>query len=343
MREDYDLAFLLRYENVAWYEDGVVRILDRRVYPLKTQFVFCSTYQEVARCIADMVTQSYGPYQAAAMGMVLAAHQARGQNAEGILDVLTQAAYTLSHARPTTSRKMELITGACMECAKTALQNGENVVDALLNHAVDSLNQKYARIEKIGTCLANKLPHGATILTQCYAETDVGMLLRACKKQNNPVKVICAETRPYLQGARLTASIAQDMGFDTTVISDNMPGYVMKKKHVDVFTSAADIITMDGHVINKIGTFQMALCAWYHGIPYYVTGNPDRAHPDLENVTIEERDPELVLHAWDQKVTMPGVKGYYPAFDITPPHLCSGVVTDKGIFAAGNLPAYYEN
>ena len=99
--------------------------------------------------------------------------------------------------------------------------------------------------------------------------------------------MICPETRPYFQGARLTASVACDMGFDVTVITDNMPGWVMKEKDVDLFTSAADVITMDGHIINKVGTFQIALAAWYWGVPYFVTGTPNPAHPDLESGEIE--------------------------------------------------------
>ena len=131
------------------------------------------------------------------------------------------------------------------------------------------------------------------------------------------------------------------MDFDVTVISDNMPGSTMRAKKVDLFTSAADVITMDGHIINKVGTFQIALCASYWGIPYYVTGAPNPSHPDLASVSIEERDPELVLEALGTRTTLPGVKGYYPAFDVTPPKLCDGVVTDKGIFAPTDLKRYF--
>jgi methylthioribose-1-phosphate isomerase len=132
------------------------------------------------------------------------------------------------------------------------------------------------------------------------------------------------------------------MGFDVTVITDNMPGYVMKQKEVDLFTSAADVITMDGHIVNKVGTFQIALAAHYWGIPYYVTGAPNPAHPDITSIQIEERDPALVMDAMGTKVTLDGVKGYYPAFDITPPKLCDGVVTEKGIYAPYNLKSYFD-
>lgn len=342
MRADHDLAFILKYENVAWFEDGKVRILDRRIYPIRTEFVTCSTYREVAQAITDMVTQSYGPYQAAAMGMALAAYELRDKTGTQILNGLEEAAQVLAHARPTTALKMEQITHGCMKAARAAVEKGECVHEMIMAHAVQTLDEKYTRIEKIGEYFAAQVPVNGTVMTQCYAETDIGMILRALKKNNNPARIICPETRPYFQGARLTASVACDMGFDVTVITDNMPGYVLKEKKVDVFTSAADVITIDGHVVNKVGTFQIALCAQYYGIPYYVTGIPDIRHPDMDNVRIEERDPELVLHALDVKTTMPGVKGFYPAFDVTPPELIRGVVTEKGILLPTELKTYFE-
>ena len=344
-RKDENLAFLLRYENVAWYENGTVRILDRRIYPVRIEFVTCHTYGEVAQAIADMVTQSGGPYTAAAMGMALAAWEARGKSAVDTLTFLEQAAYTLAHARPTTAAKMERVTARALEQAETALAkgiHGEALAELLRQNAIDRLNASYAEHDRMAEYLADLTPRNATVMTQCFAESIIGCYLRECRRRNNEVKLICPETRPYFQGARLTASVAQDMGFDVTVITDNMPGYTMREKKVDLFTSASDVITMDGHIINKVGTFQIALCASYWGIPYYVTGAPDPKRPTLDSVTIEERDPELVLDAMGTKTTLPGVKGFYPAFDITPPKLCDGVVTDKGVFAPCNLNHYFD-
>ena len=130
------------------------------------------------------------------------------------------------------------------------------------------------------------------------------------------------------------------MGFDVTVITDNMPAFVMQTEHVDVFTSAADAICMDGHVVNKVGTFQIAIAAKHLGIPYYVTGAPDLVHPTVDTVRIERRDPKFVLEAMGVKTARDGVKGYYPAFDITPPELIAGVVTDRGVFDPHDLHRY---
>ncbi|MFV0350780.1 MAG: S-methyl-5-thioribose-1-phosphate isomerase [Oscillospiraceae bacterium] len=341
-RADKDLAFLLRYENIAWYEEGKVRILDRRIYPIRTEFVTCTRHEQVAQAIADMVTQSGGPYTAAAMGMALAAYECRDKGQAEQLDYLEKAAYTLSHARPTTVAKMVTTVNSTLEAAKQAMQQGKNVVESVFNRALEDLNDKYARIEKTGEFLAEKFPKNGTVMTQCFAETIIGMMLRACRKNGNEIKVICPETRPYYQGARLTASCVYDMGFDVTVITDNMPGYVLKHKNVDVFTSAADVISMDGYVVNKVGTFQIALAAHHWGIPYYVTGTPNKAHPTIDTVEIEERDPSLVTDSLGTKTVLDGVKGFYPAFDITPPKLCDGVVTSKGIYPAFNLASYYK-
>lgn len=344
-RADEGLAFLLRYENIAWYEDGAVKILDRRIYPIRVESVVCRRHEEVAQAIADMVTQSGGPYTAAAMGMALAAYEARKLPEEAYIPYMEKAAYTLSHARPTTMERMKGVTRRAMGVLNRELAAGTSRTDMpekLRQDAIARLNENYSRYDKIAVHLADQIPDGGTVMTQCFAETVIGTLLRECRRRGNEVKMICPETRPYYQGARLTASVASDMGFDTTVITDNMPAYTMKMKKVDVFTSAADVITMDGHVVNKVGTFQIALAARYWGIPYFATGTPNPAHPGIDSVEIELRDPMLVTESMGQKHTLPGVKGYYPAFDVTPPKLVDGIVTDKGILSPYNLKSYFE-
>lgn len=344
-RADEGLAFLLRYENIAWYEDGVVRILDRRIYPIRVEFVVCHRHEEVAQAIFDMVTQSGGPYTAASMGMALAAYEARELPDGQYMAFMKKAAYTLSHARPTTVERMKKVVERALAVLEKELEKGTcraEIPERLREDAIARVNENYTRYDKIAVHLADRIPNGGTVMTQCFAETIIGTLLRECRRRGNAVKMICPETRPYYQGARLTASVACDMGFDTTVISDNMPAYTMKMKQVDVFTSAADVITMDGHVVNKVGTFQIALAAEYWGIPYFATGTPNAAHPDMKSVEIELRDPNLVTESMGHKHTLPGVKGYYPAFDVTPPKLVDGIVTDKGILSPYNLRAYFE-
>jgi len=338
-RADHGLAFLLQFENVAWYQDGAVRILDRRVYPMETRFVVCRTHREVAQAIADMVTQSAGPYYAAAHGMTLAAYECRG--IRDPIAFLTQAAYTLSHARPTTASRMEAITNAALLEAKRALDSGRDIVEALQTYAVGMMETRYRNIDKCARQLADLLPRDAAVMTQCFAETVVGLLLRDANEQGKTVRMFCPETRPFLQGARLTASVAAQQGCEVTVITDNMPGMILSTKKIDLFTSAADAICMDGTIINKVGTFQIALCAKHFGVPYYVTGSPDRRKPDASAVQIEYRDGDAVLEHLGTRATHPGVKGLYPAFDITPPELVTGIVTDRGTFTPATLSTYY--
>ena len=342
IRADENLAFMLQYENVAWYEDGKVRILDRRIYPAKVEFVTCLKHEEVAQAIADMVTQSAGPYLAAGMGMALAAYECRNKTGEEAEQYLEKAADTLSHARPTTAARMEAITEKCRQVGIEALKKGERMDEAIFLHTLDEINQKYFRLEKTAQYLVELFPDKGTVLTQCFGETIVGMMLKVIRKRGKDMKVMCAETRPYFQGARLTASVAYDQGFDVTVITDNMPAYAMKNGLIDVFTSAADAISCDGYVVNKVGTMQIALVCKYFGIPYFATGAPDLAHPTIDSVQIEMRDPEQVLEAMGIRTAKMGVKGLYPTFDITPPHLVSGIVTNKGVFSPYDIQRYFE-
>ena len=345
-RQDYDLAFMLKFENVAWYENGKVRILDRRVYPREVRYVTCNTNKEVAIAIRDMVTQSEGPYLAAAMGMALATYEARNMSSKEYISFIEQAVVNLTTARPTTSAQMKEIVLGSRDVILKGISEGkahQDITQEAFEYAYNYANNNYHRYSIIGEKVAEKLPNNGKVLTQCFAGTVVGTIIRACKSMNKDVKFYCAETRPYYQGSRLTASVACDMGVDVTVICDNMPAYTMQQKKIDMFTSASDVITMDGHVINKVGTFQIALAAKHLGIPYYVTGTPDKKHEGIESITIEERDPELVLKSLDTKLTMPGVKGFYPAFDITPPELVTGIVTQKAIYEAKNVRNYFTD
>ena len=342
-RMDRDMPFLLQYEHVAWFEKGKVRILDRRVYPTEVRFVVCTDYHEVVQAIADMVTQSAGPYTAVGMGMALAAWQVRDKGAREQEEFLRQAAYDLAHARPTTANRYGQITCRCADVAKETLAAGRDPVEAIVASTVESLNRRYSTMQVVGDYLANLIPNGGAILTQCFGETIIGTVIRAARRQNKTFRAYCAETRPYLQGARLTSSCFAQMGIDTTVLTDNMIAYAMEREGIDLFTSAADSIAWDGHIANKIGTFQIAILAKYFGVPYYVTGIPDREKRTKDDIVIEMRDPSQVLSYRDIPNTVEGVKAIYPSFDVVPPHLISGVVTDKGVYVPYLLDHYFDS
>lgn len=341
-RYDDGMAFLLRYENVAWFEDGKVRILDRRIYP-QVKFVTCHTHLEVARAIADMVTQSAGPYTAAAMGMALAAWECRHCKTDARLEFLRQAAEALATARPTTAPRMRKIVNGSLAAAKKSAAEGSDMPAALFDHALANIQHRYAVMSRVARHLVDLFPPKARILTQCFGETIVGTMLREAGNRGVELQLFVPETRPYLQGARLTASVAQDMGFPVTVITDNMVAATIKNKKIDLFTSAADTICRDGQIINKVGTWQIAILCDYFDIPYYVTGIPDSSTETAADILIEERDVAEVLQCSGKRTAMNEVKAYYPAFDITPSELVTGIVTNNGIYSPDQLDEYFSS
>lgn len=340
-RADDGLPFLLKYENIAWYSEGVVQILDRRVYPTQILYVVCKDVTEVAKAITDMVTQSAGPRWAAAYAMVLAARQASTLPIAQAVRSMDAATETLANSRPTTSVRMREHLSSIAAVAKESIQAGQDAEITTLRYVMELEEQNYLMARRIAKFSLDLIPQNARILTQCYAETYIGMTLLLARETGKNISLITPETRPYLQGARLTASVAYDLGIPVTVITDNMPGYILSQGMADLFISAADVITMDGHVINKIGTFQIALAANYFSIPFYVMGRPVASHASIGSVKIEERNPEEVLQFQGLRITKEGVKGYYPAFDITPPTLVTAFITPQGILRAQELKNYH--
>lgn len=342
-RADEGLPFLLRYENVASYRNGEVWILDRRVYPAREEFVRCTDYREVAKAIADMVTQSGGPWLAAALGMVTACRELCRLPKDTAKEELKRAADVLIRARPTTSANMETHIRRILTIAQDALDKGDDAEAITYDYVKKNLEKRYRISRQMAMYAVDLLPDDVTILTQCYAETLIGFILLVSQEKGKKVSLICPETRPYLQGARLTASVAFDMGVPVMVITDNMPAYILSRGMAQVFISAADVITLDGYVVNKIGTFQIAMAAKFHGVPYYALGIPSVSYPSFKTLEIEERNPEEAVHAMGIRTAKEGVKGYYPAFDITPPDLVCAVITPKGVFAPGDVKKYYSD
>ncbi|MDO5717656.1 MAG: s-methyl-5-thioribose-1-phosphate isomerase [Tissierellia bacterium] len=336
-RQDYEMAPILRYENVAWYEDGEVKILDRRCYPHEIRYEICKSYLDIANAIRNMVTQSAGPYTAAGMGMALAAYEAKVKGLNEI-EYLKKAAESISTARPTTQIRMKKVTDNCLKIADTALKEGKDIIEEILKHNYESLNRRYSIMQRVGNYLADKFDDDSVVMTQCYGETIVGTMLRAAREKGVNPKFIIPETRPFLQGARLTASVISDMGFEHILITDNMAAWAMKYYGVNLFTSAADTITVDGYVVNKVGTYQLAILCNYFDIPYYVTGIPDDIF--IDKVKIEFRDSKEVLYHAGKKMTKEGINSVYPSFDICPPELVSGYISDEGILDLDGLKNY---
>lgn len=336
------LPFLIRPENTARYEDGEVLILDRRVYPFEVKFVRCKTHRDVAQAIKDMVTQSGGPPFCAGYGMAQAAREAASKSREGILEELERAAKCLVATRPT-NNSIILMTERMLEVGRKAVQDGQDVEDALVKAVDARFEARHKRGLALGENGASLLVDGDSILNHCWAESGIVYTLYVALQQGKRLKAYCSETRPYLQGARLTADALCDMGIETTVVTDNMPAYLMSKDMISKFFTGADRVTMDGSVINKIGTFQIAVCAHHFGVPFFAfCDGPDPKAPTAANVIIEERDPNEVLECLGQRTATPKAKGYYPAFDVTPPEFVSGIVTGRGVFSPYSMINYWK-
>jgi methylthioribose-1-phosphate isomerase len=314
-------------------EPDAVRILDRRVFPFERSWVTCRSYEDVAKAIEDMVTQSLGPLFAAAGGMVLAAR------AGGGLEEVREAARRLGATRPTNNGIRDVVA----ELLAVAEATGGHGLGEAVAQAADALSARHRAAHRaLGEHAALLLPDGATLLTHCWAETYLTETVAAALRAGKRISAVCTETRPYLQGARLTAESLAEMGVPTRLITDGAAAHLMSRGEVDVLVTGADRVTMDGHVVNKIGTLQLAIAAHAFGVPFLaLVRAPDRQAPTAADVELEDRDGEEVLHCLGRRTASERVTGVYPAFDVTPPRFVGAVVTDRGRFSPHDLAGYY--
>lgn len=331
----------LVHRSVLIDDDGV-HILDRRLFPFETAWVTCRTVEDVARAIEDMVTQSSGPFFAAAGGMVLAARETAAAGGVDPVAALERAGSRLIATRATNNH-IALVVGRILAVAAQAAGAGRDVLEAVEAAARDEFRGYLERSSRLGAFMADRIADGDVILTHCWADSLLTEAVRETLAQGKTIRAFCTETRPYLQGARLTAESLAEMGIDTTVITDSMAATVMSRGLVTKYVTAADRVTLDGHVVNKVGTLQIALAAREYAVPYFALAHaPDRESPTWSDVPIEERDGDEVLSCLGVRTASLRVRGYYPAFDVTPPKLVHAIVTDRGVFAPGAAADYYR-
>jgi len=325
----------LRSRSVLLEED-CVRILDRRSFPLKTEYVVCPTYEEVATAIEEMVTQSAGPYFAASAGLVLAARAAERALPADREHLMEGAAARLLRTRSTNNNIRDVLAAMMVVArANLAADHFSGIVQKAMHELWD---QRLAHSRQLGENAAQLIQEGDTILTHCWAETSLIDTLRAARLAGKNIKVICTETRPYLQGARLTAHSVAEMGIDALVITDGMAAHAMDRGMVSNLMTAADRVTLSGHVINKVGTHQLAIAAHSFRIPYFaMVQAPDKNASAPADVPMEERDGNETLHCLGVPTASPLARGWYPAFDVTPPHLVAAIATSRGVFAPAML------
>jgi methylthioribose-1-phosphate isomerase len=330
-------------EPLAW-RDGALHLLDQRRLPHEVVWLTCASAGDVAAAIRDMVVRGAPAIGvAAAYGLALA-----GRGAD--VSTLGQAAATLREARPTAVNLAWAVDRMMARAEELAGAPARAVADALEREAAAIHQEDLEANRRIGAWGAALLTGGSTVLTHCNAGalatsgfgTALGVI-RAAVAAGKNIRVLADETRPYLQGARLTAWELQQDGIDVTLITDNMSGYFFSRGEIDAVVVGADRIAANGDTANKIGTYTVAVLAQRHGVPFYVAApwsTVDLSTAAGEAIPIEERSREEVVEATGVDATgvmrtislaPHGVAARHPAFDVTPAELITAIITDRGV------------
>jgi methylthioribose-1-phosphate isomerase len=336
--------------TVEW-KDGVVRLLDQSRLPDKVEFVDCCDYETVAIAIKELWVRGAPAIGiAAAMGVALGAQAVKATEYDAFRKAVWAIADHLAATRPTAVNLFWAIDR--MKRRLDALQSEPipAIKQQLIVEAQAVLAEDIAMNRAIGKHGSGVVGDGQTILTHCNAGalatggygTALGVV-RAAWGEGKKIRVVAGETRPVLQGARLTAWELMQDGIPVTLITDNMAGTLMGQGKIHVCVVGADRITANGDVANKIGTYSMAVLAHAHGIPFYVaapSSTIDLSMSSGEQIPIEQRDPREVTHVRGKASIAPdGVEVFNPAFDVTPARLITGIITEKGVFKPSELAA----
>ncbi|MFT5098774.1 MAG: methylthioribose-1-phosphate isomerase [Planctomycetaceae bacterium] len=337
------LPFILNPSNIARFEAGKVIIGDRRAYPFSQTFVTCETVDEVATAIKDMVTQGSGPWLSAvhALRIIASKHVLTASDSPGkLLSDLRQARDILVATRPTNTA-IRLRLDEVLIKATDAINNKQSAdksIEASIKKILQCIYDDYSTRAR---AMADLIEDGDGILTNCFAEAGFILALAFAARDGKKITAYTPETRPYFQGAKLTAPSIHEIGVEVNLITDNMPAHIMSEGKIQKYITAADLITVDGHVVNKIGTFQNAIAAHAHNIPFFAFAwGRDDSKIGRDDIEIEERDPAEIRLALGAPTTIDSINARYPTFDITPPKYVSGVVTVHGVLSPYTLNNY---
>ena len=318
-------------QPIGWAGDQVV-ILDQTRLPQAESYLRCDRVEQVAEAIRSLRVRG-APLIGitAAYGIALAA---RGDEAS-MKQRIAKAAELLRSTRPTARNLFWAIDRMVAKAEAGATSEGLTQ-EAMAIHEEDAHTCRL-----IGEHGAKLVPHGATVLTVCNTgslatggEGTALAIIRAAFRAGNPVKVLVCETRPLLQGARLTLWELMQDDIPATLITDGMAGACMQRGMVDLVITGADRIARNGDAANKIGTYGLAVLAKHHRLPFYVAApmsTVDLSIPDGSHIPIEERDPDEVRNFGGYPVAPKGVTAFNPAFDVTPAELIAGIVTERGV------------
>jgi len=332
--------------TIAWQDDDIVMV-DQRKLPADEIYVTCRTVNDVAKAIRNMVIRGAPAIGVcAAMGLALGAARSKATGTKQFTTDFQKNCDLLADTRPTAVNLFWAI-----ERMKRAFSEG-----ALAGESVDDLKKRLraeadrihdddvASCRAIGANGAALVPAEANILTHCNAGalatagygTALGVI-RGAIAAGRKVRVLADETRPFLQGARLTAWELVKDGIDTTVITDNMAGAIMRAGDIDLVVVGADRIAANGDTANKIGTYSVAVLAKEHGIPFYVAApwsTIDLATRDGDAIPIEERTPREVTHFGNTQLAPEGAQVRNPSFDVTPHKYITAIITERGVHRA---------
>lgn len=330
--------------TIAWQDDAIVMI-DQRKLPSAEVYVHCKSANEVARAIKSMVIRGAPAIGvAAAMGIALGMEKSKATGTRQFATEFQRTCDVMAATRPTAVNLFWAIDRMKQAFSDGALA-GESVAQLqarLRREAMAIHDEDVASCRAIG-CNGAALVHtGARILTHCNAGalatagygTALGVI-RCAVEAGKAVHVLADETRPFLQGSRLTAWELTRDGIDTTVITDSMSGALMRAGQIDLVVVGADRIAANGDTANKIGTYTVAVLAKEHGLPFYVAApwsSIDLSMPDGSNIPIEERDAKEVTHVGANRLAPEGAAVRNPAFDVTPHRYITAIVTDRGVF-----------
>jgi methylthioribose-1-phosphate isomerase len=334
--------------TMRWH-GNCLELVDQTRLPHEAIMVACPDAAAVGRAIKDMVVRGAPAIGvAAAYGLALAAREARAQSRDAALAALREAAAMLRATRPTAVNLFWAIERV-LRAAEATPGDGEALDRAVAREAEAMAAEDVATNRMIGQLGAMLIPDGANVLTHCnagaLATVDYGTavgVIRAAHEAGKRIHVWVDETRPYLQGARLTAWELQQANIPATLITDNMAAHFMARGRVQVVVTGADRIAANGDTANKIGTYGVAVLAAAHGIPFYIAAplsTIDPAIPDGSHIPIEERAPEEVTHFQGRPVAPTGMAVANPSFDVTPAALIAGIITERGVLRPPFGPA----
>ena len=330
--------------TIAWQGDDIVMV-DQRKLPADEIYVTCKNVNDVAKAIKTMVIRGAPAIGVcAAMGLALGAARSKATGTKQFTTEFQRNCEQLGETRPTAVNLFWAIERMKRAFSDGAL-GGESVDDlkARLRKEADLIHDDdVAKCRAIGVHGAALVPAEARILTHCNAGalatagygTALGVI-RGAVEAGRKVRVLADETRPFLQGARLTAWELMKDGIDTTVITDNMAGAMMKAGHVDLVVVGADRIAANGDFANKIGTYTVAVLAKEHGIPFYVaapSSTIDLVTVNGDGIPIEERNAKEVTHIGSTQIAPDGAQVRNPSFDVTPHKYITAIITELGVF-----------